>query len=112
MKDKPNVDFKQLFKKLSSPLTCGVALEPGGTRYQKHKGEWSSERIFVLSDEIHKENPQVFTRTYFDSDGSWRKAIAQYLRTERCFKHPKLKMYCIQEDMVTVRNLDFDLDIL
>jgi hypothetical protein len=114
MKSEKPIDFKKLYQKLSEPLTCGVALEPGGVRYQKYKGERSSERIFVLSDEIHKENPQVFYRTFYDTDGSWRGAITRYLqmRPDRCFKHPKQKMYCLQEGMVTARNLDFDLDII
>ena len=106
-----DVDFRALFERLSKPLTCGV-VHDDGVRYQKSRGEWSSERIFVLSDEIRKEKPTVIYRSYYDSDGSWRQAIARYLRYDRAFMHPRLRMYCIQRDMVTVRNLDFDLDIL
>ncbi|XAI97334.1 hypothetical protein [Leptolyngbya phage Lbo-JY46] len=110
------INFKELFQKLSEPLSCGVMHEDE-VRYQKAKNkkgetEWSNERIFVLSDELHKDKPQVLFRTYYDSDNSWRGALIQYIKSERVFKHPKLKLYCIQKNLVTVRNLDFDLDIL
>ena len=100
----------ELFKELSEPLTCGKIIN--GVRYQKSKGEWSSERIFILSDEILKDKPNVHFRTYFNTKRSWVGAITSYLRSERAFMHPKQKMYCIEYNMVTVRNLDFDLDIL
>lgn len=110
-----NIDFKELFNKLSKPLTCGVIID--GVRYQKStnsKGEkeWSDERIFVLSDQLHKDKPEILFRTYYDSDASWKGAIINFIKSDRVFLHPKLKLYCIQKNMVTVRNLDFDLNIL
>lgn len=105
-----NVNFQELFDKLSEPLTCGVVIE--GVRHQKSGGEWSEERIFVLSDQLHKDKPEVFMRTYFDSDGSWRKAIKRYVDCGRAFQHPKLQMFCIQRNFVTFRNLDFDLNFV
>ena len=107
---KDPIDFKKLFKRLSQPLTCGPIVD--GTRRQKRGDQWSSERIFVLSDQLHRHKPEVLFRTYFDDDSSWIGAIKRYLDSQRAFKHPKLKLYCIQENTVTVRNLDFDLDIV
>jgi len=104
------VDYKELFNKLSEPMSCGVIID--GVRHQKSKGEWSSERIFILSDQLHKDKPEVFFRTFFDTDASWRGAIKRYLNCDRAFKHPKVKLICIQKDLVTSRNLDFDLDFV
>lgn len=111
MKTEKNTDFKKLFKQLSEPLTCG-AFDKDGQRYQVYKGQRSSERIFVLSDQLHRHKPEVLFRTYFDDEASWIGAIKRYLNSGRAFLHPRLKLYCIQENMVTVRNLDFDLDIV
>ena len=101
----------ELFHKLSEPLSCGV-IRSDGIKHQQFNGEWSSERIFILSDQIFKENPIVIYRSYYNDHASWVNAICRYLQSESAFNHPKLKMYCIQKDFVTIRNLDFDLDIL
>ena len=71
-----------LFKKLSKPIACGMVINE--IRYQKSKGEWSNERIF----------------------------ITRYIRSEHAFMHPKLQLYCLEHDTVTYRNLDFDLFFL
>jgi hypothetical protein len=100
----------ELFKKLTEPIECGKIIN--GVRHQKSGGEWSRERIFILSDELLKDKPHVHYRSYFDAKKSWIEAITLYVRSVRGFLHPRLKLYCIEYDMVTVRNLDFDLDIL
>jgi hypothetical protein len=113
MPKEKDIDYKQLFQLLTEPMSCGAIIN--GVRHQKSQGEWSSERIFVLSDELDRyknygHKPSVFFRTFFDSDGSWRAAIKRYVGSDRAFKHPRLRMACIQSDSVTFRNLDFDLD--
>lgn len=101
---------KELFKKLSKPLTCGEIIY--GKRYQKSGGEWSSERIFILEDDINKDEPTILYRSYFNTDASWRKAIHNLLMSERAFKLPKPKIYCLEEDMITYRSISFDLNFL
>lgn len=103
-------EWRELFDKLSRPLSCGIILN--GERCQKSGTEWSSERIFVLSDELSKPLPNVHFRSYFDTDDSWRKAISLYLRGNRWRLNPILYMYCIQKNIVTCRKLDFEFDII
>lgn len=103
-------EWRELFDKLSQPLSCGIIR--GGVRCQKSGTEWSSERIFVLSNELSKPLPDVHFRSYFNTDDSWREAISLYLRGDRWRLHPILYMYCIQRDVVTCRKLDFEFDIV
>lgn len=112
MKSKENIEYLySLYNKLSEPIVCGM-IDSKGIRRQKSGGEWSKERIFILSDDIHKDKPSVIYRSYFGDTESWKHAIGLYLKSERAFKHPIATMYCLTEDSITSRQLSFDLDLI
>lgn len=100
-----------LYNKLSKPLTCGKP-DSNGIIRQKSNSEWSFERIFITSDEILKDEPFIIHRSYFDTDQSWKDAIIQCLKTERAFKHPVLSMYCLNEICHSVRQMNFNLNLI
>lgn len=109
-KPKSKEFFKELFLKLSQPLTSGQ-IDSNGVRYQKINGRRTEEHIFLLSEELTKVKPDVIYRT-FDSQGAWALAICSLMGTTRGLKKPTAIIYCIQRDMVTCTEVNLNFDIV